>query len=638
MESVSNHVNVFAKGLWEEAFLIPYVADLFSSQFTTQRIQARSERFIFAMHEQLVLAEVRELLSIWAALSVSQAFADIHVSILSILNAALESTNKPTTLHSVLKPLYDELALGNLDRIISSSSLSLSSGSILSPAILCGTTHNVTSLSDASYKFISHIDECLGEFIVCLTERLLRGCAGSSIWSRTSTLLWAQSHKSPWNACMLLAGADIPDALAITNLSRVPDSISKLLVRLKPKLSAGTRFGVAQTVYCARAVSAKILNPPEGYVLVEYFGSHEFGWLKTEHTAPFTHRGQMDHSSENKPLQGGSLGLDPSLGITLLAPPNHSTSAIDSAAVQEAVDVLNGQAHVHSEEYDDVLPVDEESIAASTVLPVEPVPVKPASVSAEPKPKRRSKSAKESNPPTHSPYSLTLSNKVIVPAFSAPLSSSRQDVALLRTRLFVAWANFTKPVFKRGRSPFIDESVDMLPSNQTLHFTKAVKRHRSSDAKEVKEGDARGDDASTVSISDGNYLKDIPIIPAVYYVPPSAGSSGEGLIQTRFIDTNADIFFRENRSSDSRKAILRAELARVREALQRLQTDASSRQGASNSSVMGRLPAFGYVRKITINPGRVGGVAVGNAKIGMARSYLLRGGRLGSALLAENAL
>ena len=68
------------------------------------------------------------------------------------------------------------------------------------------------------------------------------------------------------------------------NVSRIPSSICKQLLKLKAKF---------QTSETKQQVNPSSLVIPEGYYLVEFFGTHDFGWLKQEATMPMTSDGLL---------------------------------------------------------------------------------------------------------------------------------------------------------------------------------------------------------------------------------------------------------------------------------------------------------------------------------------------------------
>ena len=71
-----------------------------------------------------------------------------------------------------------------------------------------------------------------------------------------------------------------PAEIATSNLSRIPAIISKQLMKMKAK------FVSNEVKYPSTTLT--LLTIPEGYMLVEFFGTHDFGWLREESTVPMT--------------------------------------------------------------------------------------------------------------------------------------------------------------------------------------------------------------------------------------------------------------------------------------------------------------------------------------------------------------
>ena len=76
----------------------------------------------------------------------------------------------------------------------------------------------------------------------------------------------------------------LPMEVGTVNVSRIPSSICKQLLKLKAKF---------QTTETKQQVNPSSLVIPEGYYLVEFFGTHDFGWLKQEATMPMTSDGLL---------------------------------------------------------------------------------------------------------------------------------------------------------------------------------------------------------------------------------------------------------------------------------------------------------------------------------------------------------
>ena len=129
------------------------------------------------------------------------------------------------------------------------------------------------------------------------------------------------------------------------------------------------------------------------------------------------------------------------------------------------------------------------------------------------------------------------------------------------------------------------------------------------------------DDSSTVSLTDKSFQKEDKL-PSVFTATSSslASVAGEGIIHTNIIDLNSSIFFREHKNANIRKKIISLELLRLKNIIRTLSSEAQSRMNASMQSSERMIPIL--PRRVVVNSGRSGGVAVGNAKIGLARSFL----------------
>lgn len=85
----------------------------------------------------------------------------------------------------------------------------------------------------------------------------------------------------------------LPAEIASSNLSRIPPIISKQLMKMKAK------FVSNEVKYPTTTLT--LLTVPEGYMLVEFFGTHDFGWLKEDATIPMTDDGVLT-------VPGGEIG------------------------------------------------------------------------------------------------------------------------------------------------------------------------------------------------------------------------------------------------------------------------------------------------------------------------------------------
>lgn len=151
------------------------------------------------------------------------------------------------------------------------------------------------SANDKDMVLLNLIDDLFGEVSAYLAEKATRGYFVSAIWARPHGIVWAQPNKSPWWPAMILAGEGVPAALSKSNISRIPPGISQALMKLKPK-----------TKDDGKKKSGDIQDGstiPPGLCLMEYFGTHDFGWIRFEKTFPYSENGLLSIPAE---LKGGS--------------------------------------------------------------------------------------------------------------------------------------------------------------------------------------------------------------------------------------------------------------------------------------------------------------------------------------------
>ena len=108
-----------------------------------------------------------------------------------------------------------------------------------------------------------------------------------------------------------------PHTVGSTNISRIPSVICKQLVKLKGKFySNENKLNIQNqnqnqysTLGSSSSHSSCATNSlsliPEGYALVEFFGTHDFGWVKQDTMIPLLYDGT---DSISPPGQGGKIG------------------------------------------------------------------------------------------------------------------------------------------------------------------------------------------------------------------------------------------------------------------------------------------------------------------------------------------
>lgn len=188
------------------------------------------------------------------------------------------------------------------------------------------------------------LDECIGEPLVYLAERGRRGCPLSCLWAHPIGIVWAQplkhhNYKSPWWNVMILAGGKgtgVPSLINDVNLQKLPTYISKALTKRPSKSKQQKALTVDDedttlTTHVPKPVHepgsseaiddylggmesgcqiplpdmlksrvrdsstgvSTMLVPPDGQYLVEFFGTHDFYWVKKEQTSRFPIDGSL---------------------------------------------------------------------------------------------------------------------------------------------------------------------------------------------------------------------------------------------------------------------------------------------------------------------------------------------------------
>ena len=101
---------------------------------------------------------------------------------------------------------------------------------------------------------------------------------------------------------MVLASSEskiIPNAstgINTANISRIPSTICKQLIKLKAKFQSNETKSQSH-----QAGTPNLLTVPDGYALVEFFGTHDFGWVKQDTMIPM-------HIGGYLPGLGGKIG------------------------------------------------------------------------------------------------------------------------------------------------------------------------------------------------------------------------------------------------------------------------------------------------------------------------------------------
>ena len=141
----------------------------------------------------------------------------------------------------------------------------------------------------------------------------------------TSSFTFLFLCQSPWWPAMVLAASDgkvipptpSPHAVGSANISRIPSIICKQLVKLKGKFYSNESklSNISQNHSQTPLMASCLPHPsaaanslsliPEGYALVEFFGTHDFGWVRQDTMIPIIFDGT---DSISPPGLSGKIG------------------------------------------------------------------------------------------------------------------------------------------------------------------------------------------------------------------------------------------------------------------------------------------------------------------------------------------
>lgn len=156
-------------------------------------------------------------------------------------------------------------------------------------------------LSTNCLAVLTTLDDIIGELLPVIQERLQRGFPLSCIWSRPQRFVWAQPPRESWYPGMVLCGHGVPRLLSASNLARIPADIARQLMRIKPKPTIPAAVSIAEgsdgsceVFSTEKPESLKFMDCDveddivrDNCVLVEFFGSHDFGWIRLECLSEF---------------------------------------------------------------------------------------------------------------------------------------------------------------------------------------------------------------------------------------------------------------------------------------------------------------------------------------------------------------
>jgi hypothetical protein len=78
-------------------------------------------------------------------------------------------------------------------------------------------------------------------------------------------------------------GTKVSSSINEINFQRIPIQIAKQLIKLKPRTPG----------ICNQHDGLTLTTAPDSYYLVEFFGTHDFGWIKADTTLLFNDDGVL---------------------------------------------------------------------------------------------------------------------------------------------------------------------------------------------------------------------------------------------------------------------------------------------------------------------------------------------------------
>lgn len=340
MVNIANHYLTYATALFEEILNLPF-KDI-SQNFKARRIAKRIERYEFVKSEPLNNRELKRIRDVLHDLQPPEALKAVVQQIIGTVSHILFENAEVTEdssghLWDLLLPVVEATTSATEDTVIRDIAII--------PAN-CKVHRDYQT-------YLKQLDDAVGVLSAMMQERLLRGNTYSTRWLRPmNSVIWAQPPKdskgrSPWWPAFVVASASklfpMHPEVSQLNLDRITADVKNQLYKLRPRGNQHTPAPTAEDVTAnvdtsnatpdgsihgesktsggvpkAKAVKAE-LSVPEGYLLIEFFGSHDFGWIKADLCGPFkvweTEDGVLMHSPPPMPPVANS-GSHTSSGVT----------------------------------------------------------------------------------------------------------------------------------------------------------------------------------------------------------------------------------------------------------------------------------------------------------------------------------
>lgn len=291
--SISNHLLSFAENMWHEIMKTPFYTpnkETNTLSFDFKVSNRRKVRFDTVHYQPMLIDEVQYFLNRLNAMPLLDSpFYNTKAAMISKCENAMNSVddNKKITLFDLVCPLLE-----SLKQCCESSEL-VSADDMRFPCyakFVLPSKKFSKAIDSQKDNFLNALERVLGEISSILFERLTRGFDVSSIWIRYSRVVWAQpncnqlskgaSKRASWWPGVVIGGDGVSRVLEDINVSRIPKSLKSALYKLRPKSKD-----------CA-SVNGGFVGTDQ-LCLVEYFGTHDFGWCKTELMIPYEKGGKF---------------------------------------------------------------------------------------------------------------------------------------------------------------------------------------------------------------------------------------------------------------------------------------------------------------------------------------------------------
>lgn len=405
-------------------------------------------------------------------------------------------------------------------------------------------------------SYLNDIDSIISELCVSLEERLLRGVDLSSVWARYHDILWVQPNKSPWWPAMLLAGTGVPPLISESNFARMPFTILDALSKLRPK-----------TIEIDVKTKKRVFVGT-GVCLVEYFGSHDFGWVKPELCSKYPMGGHLVLPAAHKKAHLSIQAIQLSERITTDASAHH-----EARVARHTLDEVKSENFVPSEDFLDIL-----ELAIKQLQPFSSY-VHAASVDAL----LHSETIKDSTGMKQVKRIIVKKSNDESKASMIPGgNNSKKSVAMRKCKELAAMLQHRNPIIvpepsSRGKpsgSTRVSNDGDLQLHNRNDAFNDMgmdVNGDNDSDDGDEEDG-VGGENAADGAVprKKRHRRRDTTVLNAGCTCEvklPASAISGGTVVHTRIVDPNASLFYKESWSKELRKKYLREELRELDKAL-----------------------------------------------------------------------